>query len=82
MGTSQYVPQAPNVFPNMFSIAPHFYPICFGNVVLLSPIYLGQRGGTLYFKIETSILVAFRVHFHLSDGPIKLAGCKKKKLNL
>jgi hypothetical protein len=25
---SQYVPQVPNVFPNMFSIAPHFYLIC------------------------------------------------------
>jgi hypothetical protein len=27
---SQYVPQVPNLFLNMFSIAPHFYPICFG----------------------------------------------------
>ncbi len=27
---SQYVPQVPNVFPNIFSIPPHFYPICFG----------------------------------------------------
>jgi hypothetical protein len=25
---SQYVPQVPNGFPNMFFIAPHFYPIC------------------------------------------------------
>jgi hypothetical protein len=47
----------------MFSIAPHFYPTCFGNVVLLSPIYLGQRGGTLYFKIGTSSLVASIVSF-------------------
>jgi len=77
MGTSQYVPQVPNVFPNMFSISPHFYPICFGNVALLSCIYFGQREGTLYFKIETSILIAFIVHFHLSDGPIKLAGCRE-----
>jgi hypothetical protein len=82
MGTSQYVPQVPNVFPNMFSIAPHFYPICFGNVVLLSPIYLVPREGTLYFKLETSFLVAFIFHFHLSDGPNKLACCKKNKLNL
>jgi hypothetical protein len=63
MGTSHYVPQVPNVFRNMFSIAPHFYPICFGNVVLLSPIFLGQRGGTLYFIIETYSLVAFIVSF-------------------
>jgi hypothetical protein len=27
---SQYVPQVLNVFPNMFSIARHFYPLCFG----------------------------------------------------
>ncbi len=26
----QNVPHVPNVFHNMFSIAPHFYPICFG----------------------------------------------------
>jgi len=34
---SQYVPQVPRVFPNMFPIAPHFYHICF-DVVLISPI--------------------------------------------
>jgi hypothetical protein len=27
---SPYVPQVLNVLPNMFSIAPHFYPIWFG----------------------------------------------------
>jgi hypothetical protein len=27
---SQYVPQVPNMFPNISSMAPHFYPICFG----------------------------------------------------
>jgi len=33
--------QVPNVFPNMFSIAPHFSPIC----TLLSPIYVaGPKG--------------------------------------
>jgi len=26
----QDVPQFRNVFPNMFSISPHFYPICLG----------------------------------------------------
>jgi hypothetical protein len=26
----QHVPQVPNVFLNMFSMAPHFYHICFG----------------------------------------------------
>jgi len=27
--SSQYVLQVPNVFPNMFSIVSHFYPMCF-----------------------------------------------------
>jgi hypothetical protein len=42
---------------------------------------VGQRGGTLYFKIEPSILG--RLHsvffFFGSDGPIELAHCKKMK---
>ncbi len=36
---SQYVPQVLNVFPNMFSIAPHINPYALANVVLLSHIY-------------------------------------------
>jgi len=44
---SQYVPQVRNVFPNMFSIAPHFYPICFGTC---SPpfTYIGGPKGRNY----------------------------------
>jgi hypothetical protein len=54
---SQYAPQLSNVFPNMFSIAlVTFIPYALANGVLLSPIYMGQKGGTLYFKIEPSIL--------------------------
>ncbi len=30
---SQYVAQVPNVFPNIFSIASHFNPICFGKLL-------------------------------------------------
>jgi hypothetical protein len=53
----QYVPQVPNLFPNMFSIALHFYPICFGKCCPpFSPIWVGQREGTLYFRIEPPIL--------------------------
>jgi hypothetical protein len=48
--------QVPDMFPKEFSIAPHFYPICLANVVLLSRTYLGQRGGPAHFKIEPSIL--------------------------
>jgi len=40
-----YVPHIPNVFPSMFSIAPHFYPIGFD---LLSPIYLQAEVKELY----------------------------------
>jgi hypothetical protein len=38
---SQYLPQIPNVFLNMFSIASHFYPICFGKCC---PPFTGIRG--------------------------------------
>jgi hypothetical protein len=60
------------------SIAPHFYPICFGNVVLLSPIYLGQRGGTLYFKIGTSSLVACIVSFPFEWWANQIGWLQKK----
>jgi hypothetical protein len=40
---------------------------------------VGQRGGTLYFKIEGS-LHSFHFVF-LSDRAIKLGGCKKEKEN-
>ncbi len=53
---SQYVPQVPNVFPNMFSTVPHFYPICIGKCFPpFTYISVGQRGETLYFKIEPFI---------------------------
>ncbi len=45
---SHDVPQFCNVFLNMCSIAPHFYPnMPWKNGVLLSPIQVGQRGGTI-----------------------------------
>ncbi len=50
------VPHILNVFPNMFSIAPHFIPICFGK--FCSPftyISTGRSEQTLYFKIELTI---------------------------
>jgi len=37
-----------------------FLPYALANIVLLSPIYLSQREGTLYFQIEPSIL--WRLH--------------------
>ncbi len=53
---SQYVPQAPNLFPNIFSIPPPFYRTCFGKCC--PPFtYIGRRKGrnsilqnrTIYF---------------------------------
>jgi hypothetical protein len=50
------------------------------NVVLISPIQLGQRGGILHFKMNyIQFGGAFITSFYLSDGLIKLAHCKKKK---
>jgi hypothetical protein len=51
-----------------------FIPYALANVVLL-----GQRGGTIYFKIESSIWGSTHKLIFLSDGPIKLAQCKKKQ---
>ncbi len=79
--------------PNMFSKLPicsptccpqhlAFIPYALANVVLLSPIQVGQRVGILYFKIEPSILGNPHGFMFFSDGPIKLAHCNKKNLNL
>jgi hypothetical protein len=46
----------PNVFLNMFSIAPHFYPICFGKC---SPPFNGIGGP----KGRNSILQNRTFHF-------------------
>jgi hypothetical protein len=61
---SHYVPNGfptmfPSGFPNIFSIAPHFYPICF---VKLSSfrVFTWAKGGELYIsKIALSILGSF-----------------------
>jgi len=73
---SQYVPQVLNVFPNMFSIAPHFHPK--GDKCCCPFTYVGGPKGR-NFKIEPSIFGSLHSSFFLSDGPIKLAPCNKKK---
>jgi hypothetical protein len=40
---------------------------------------MGQRGGTLYFKIEPSILGSLHNFFLGSNGPIKIGSLQKKK---
>jgi hypothetical protein len=69
---SQYVPQIRNVFLNIFSIAPHFYPICFGTCSPLFTYIGGPKGRNIYFKIELSVLGSLNSFIFLSDGPIKL----------
>ncbi len=80
--------QVPNVFPNMFSIAPHSYPICFAQSPSLSPLYTWVKRMALHPPIKTSILEASKVSgFCCCDGPIKITHCthprtkKKKKMN-
>jgi hypothetical protein len=64
--------QVPDMFPEEFTIGPHFYVWQM----------LGQRGRALYFKIEPSILRSLHRFICFSDGPIKLAYCTQKKKNL
>jgi len=62
---SQYVSQVLNVFPNMFSIAPHLEPICFGKCY--TPFTnIGEPKGRI--KLKPSILGSF--HGFISFGVI------------
>ncbi len=54
-----------------------FNPYALANVVLLSPKQVGQREGTLQFKINLSF---WGRSFFLSDGRIKLA-CSQNEIN-
>jgi hypothetical protein len=67
------------MFPNMFSIS--FIPYGLANVVVLSPIWLVQRG-SLNFKIKPFALGSVQSSLFLSHWPIKLALSKKKKIEL
>jgi len=69
--------QVPNGFPTFSPYLFTFIPYALENGVLLSPIYMGQRGEQ--FKIEPSVLGEFPLFLFLSDGPIKLARRRKKE---
>jgi hypothetical protein len=47
---SQYLPQVSNVFPNIFSVAPHFYPIFFGKCCPPFTLIGGPKGEELYIS--------------------------------
>jgi hypothetical protein len=54
-----HVPQVPNVFPNMFTIAPHFISYALSNVVFFEPTLMGQQYWGLYvsmFGVNACIL--------------------------
>ncbi len=74
------------MFPNFVMFSPTsspyhltFIPYAFGKGFLLSVIYMGQRGGTIYFKIEPFVLESLHSFIFFSDGPIKLA-CRQNKI--
>jgi len=50
---SQYVAQVSNVFPNIFSIAPHFYPICFGKCCPPFTYRTGPKGRNFVVQNRT-----------------------------
>jgi hypothetical protein len=59
--------QVPNVFLNMFSIAPHFCPICFGKCCPPFTYIAGPKGNiicqsrTFYFGDPSIVLIFLRV---------------------
>ncbi len=62
---SLYVPHIPNVFPNMFSIAPHFYPICFGKFCPpFTYIYRRANAKELYFSKQNFLYFGETPQFH------------------
>ncbi len=75
---SQFVPQVPNVFPNMFFIAPNFFPICFGKCC--PPFtYIGAPKGINSILQNRTFYFGEPQYFHFfSDGRINSARCKKK----
>jgi hypothetical protein len=72
----------PNVFPNMFLLAPHFFPICFAQRSPLSHLYSWAKGKAPYPPIEPFIvgsLKSFSFLFLFFVGPIKMALFSPKK---
>ncbi len=75
---SQYVPQVPNVFPNMCFVAPNFFPVCFWQMLSSFHLYRCAKGEELYTS-KQNLLFGEPPYFHFfSDGRIKSARWKKK----
>ncbi len=76
---SQYVPQDSKVLPGIFSIAPHFYRICFGKCCHPFTYIGGPNGMNIIFQNKTFYFGEPPQFHFLNDGPIKLAHCQNKK---
>jgi hypothetical protein len=63
--------------PRVFPIAPRFHPICFAQSLPLLTYIHGPKEEALHLSIKFSKVSTFFLR-----GPIKLARCKKKKLDL
>ncbi len=77
LSSSQWVP---NIFPNIFSIPLHFYPICLGKWCPPFTYIHGPKGRNCIVQNRAFCLGESPLFFFfLSDGPIKLARRQKRK---
>jgi len=75
---------APNMFPSVFPITPHFYPICFGKYCHPFPCIGGPKEKNFQI-LQNRIIKFWGVPIVLEvfgDGPIKPASCQKKRRKL
>ncbi len=70
-------PKFPNLLPNIFSIAPHFYLVWFGKCCPPFTYIGGPKGRNSILQNRTLFWGDSIISFFLSDGPIKLAHCNK-----
>jgi hypothetical protein len=82
LSSFKYVPQVPNVFPNMFSIAPHFYPICFGKCCPPFTYVCGLNTGTFIVQIEPSNLGSLHSFICFEWWANEIGSLQKTKIEL
>jgi hypothetical protein len=72
----------PNMFPmcspGLFTIAPHFNPICFAQSPPLLTYIGGTKGEAIHLSIESSILGSFHILTFFWDGQSNWLIAKKK----
>ncbi len=84
-----HLSELPNVFAlcspisQIFPLSPYhltFIPYAFENGVLLSAILVGQRGGTIFFKIELSVLGSLHSFIFFEGWANQIGTSSQKKL--